>query len=163
MSPLKRGGPLRRSKHLKKKGPKSTLWDEFRAKKLRLDKRGRDELPCEDFRIGLPSCGGASSSPDLHHIVGREDAPSLYFASSNLVWLIRECHNAAHGRDSDSPSPEASDDAAGQVAQKTGDRKVLAVQSRPAQSSQRRTGTTVFSSVSHRYAPIVARKKEGVV
>ena len=55
-------------------------------------------IKCQDHKIGLPRCGIARepSKMDLHHIKGRNEAPDLYFDKSNLVWLTRDCHNAAH-------------------------------------------------------------------
>ena len=55
-------------------------------------------IRCEDHKMGLPACGIAREpqNMDLHHIKGRNEAPDLYFDRSNLVWLTRECHDAAH-------------------------------------------------------------------
>lgn len=92
---MKRGTPLKRSP-LKSKGPKSTLWDAFRAKKAVRDRDEEGLIKCQDWKIGLPRCGVAIPSPDLHHIEGRDKRPDLYFDEENLVWLIRGCHDAAH-------------------------------------------------------------------
>lgn len=94
---MKRGTPLKRSP-LKKKGPKSNLWDVFRAKKVARDRDEEGLIKCQDWKIGLPRCGVVIPSPDLHHIEGRDKAPGLYFDEENLVWLIRGCHDDAHNK-----------------------------------------------------------------
>lgn len=74
------------------------MWDAFRAKKFDREKNEEGLIRCQDTKLGLPHCGISRSSMDLHHIVGREAAPDLYFADENLVWLTRECHETAHKR-----------------------------------------------------------------
>lgn len=81
---------------IKKIGPKQKEWKEFRDQKLIRDRDEDKIIICEDYKIGLPHCFGSSDSPDLHHIVGRDTRPDLYFDESNLVWLMRECHRKAH-------------------------------------------------------------------
>lgn len=93
---LKRGW-LKRTP-IKRIGPKAKAWKEFRDAKLETDKINsqRDEIVCEDWKIGLPRCGKASANPDLHHVEGRDAAPNSYFFDKKLVWLVRECHDEAH-------------------------------------------------------------------
>jgi hypothetical protein len=94
---LKKTGSIKRSK-LKRVGHIATLWQQFRAKEARRVEDEEGLIKCQDHKMGLPRCGIArqSSDMDLHHIKGRNEAPSLYFDRSNLVWLTRECHNEAH-------------------------------------------------------------------
>lgn len=100
---MKRSGnlkrkPLKRGKPPKKKGRLTTLWESFRAKKLIRDRDEEGTIVCQDYLIGLPRCNERSDNPDLHHVVGRDTNPSLYFDDKNLVWLVRDCHEAAHKR-----------------------------------------------------------------
>lgn len=95
--PLKRGGNLKR-KPLKRRGHKTTMWQYFRDKKFAKDKDEEGLIRCQDTKLGLPHCGISRDKMDLHHIKGREEAPDLYFADSNLVWLTRECHREAHNQ-----------------------------------------------------------------
>src|SRR5687767_6271534 len=114
---LKRSGFLKQ-KPLNRKGPKATLWEQFRGKKLLRDLNGNETIVCQDYRIGLPRCGLSSPSPDLHHILGRDARPDLYFDDKNLVWLVRACHELSHSNTS-SPRTKAQDDAARQVGKAT--------------------------------------------
>lgn len=94
---MKRGTPLKRSP-LKSKGPKSTKWEKFRNEKAVRDRDEEGLIKCQDWKIELPRCGVAIPSPDLHHIEGRDKRPDLVFSESNLVWLIRSCHQLVHDR-----------------------------------------------------------------
>lgn len=164
---LPRSSSLRRSGHslkrgrLKKRGHKATMWDEFRGKKFNRDKDEDGLVKCQDYKIGLPACGIARLSPDmdLHHIEGREAAPSLYFAESNLVWLTRDCHNAAHGRNTISTSSEASHDQKRQVEETATSSKVLRVQGQSTSVGAGRPGPQVRHSVSHTDAEIVEQQE----
>ena len=71
-------------------------WRQFRNEKFDKDRDEEGLIKCQDFLVGLPRCYTARSTMDLHHLVGRESDPSRYFDHSNLVWLTRECHDAAH-------------------------------------------------------------------
>lgn len=75
-------------------------WRDFANQKAARDLDDDGLLRCEDYRLGLPRCGYARerSQMDLHHIVGRNVEPKLYFEESNLVWLTRQCHQAVHAR-----------------------------------------------------------------
>lgn len=55
---------------------------------------------CEDWKLGMPHCGVARlpENMDLHHSEGRDG--KLLTDKSKLVWLIRECHDAAHNSNS---------------------------------------------------------------
>ena len=93
---LKRSN-LKRSP-LKKVGPMQQKWQAYRNQTALNDQDEEGLIKCQDHKIGLPRCGIAreASKMDLHHIKGRNEAPDLYFDKSNLVWLTRDCHNAAH-------------------------------------------------------------------
>ena len=171
--PLKRG-QLSRGVYINKKGPLTTLWEEFRGKKLIRDRNGDGVIVCQDWKLGLPACGETSDSPDLHHIVGREAQPALYFVDSNLVWLVRGCHDAAHSQNTSSTSAEAEDDSERQVeerprpprpekAQTASSGSLPSVQGRLGEDYHRKSGRTVFSSIQHRNAEVLDRKKEGVL
>lgn len=172
-SPLKRG-PLPRGVYINRKGPMTTLWEEFRAKKLLRDQNGDGVIECQDWKLGLPPCGESSESPDLHHIEGREARPDLYFADSNLVWLLRGCHDAAHSQNTSGSVSEAEDDSLGQMeerprphrpeeAETASSRSLSPVQGRPSERDYRHVGRTVFSSVQRRNAEVVVRQKEGSI
>ena len=75
-------------------------WKKFRDEKFDRDKDEEGLIKCQDHTIGLPRCGIARPVMDLHHLVGRESDPTRCFDHSNLVWLTRECHNAAHNNHS---------------------------------------------------------------
>jgi hypothetical protein len=85
--------PLKRS-ILRATGQVSKAWKEFRNAKLIRDRAERDTIVCQDFLIGLAPCGTANSSPDLHHVFGREG--ELLFDETHMVWLTRKCHIEAH-------------------------------------------------------------------
>lgn len=155
--------PLPRGVSINKKGPLTTLWELFRDKKLVNERDENGEITCQDWKLGLPPCGESLPSPDLHHIVGREEAPSLYFHHPNLVWLTRKCHDAAHSRDSSKPRAKAQDDEERQMEATPQRDAILGLQGQPETRNQGRPGRTVFSSVQNRNAPLLARKKEGFV
>lgn len=73
-------------------GPKAKAWKEFRDAKFERDKDEDGLIECQCYKITIRPCGRYTPSPDLHHIIGRDDAPHLYFEESNLLWLTRECH-----------------------------------------------------------------------
>lgn len=87
--------PLKRSrKPIKQKSPRSLKYDDFRNLKAVKDRDEEGLLHCEDYKIGLPRCGIARPNLDLHHIKGRDG--DLLFDESQMAWLTRECHDAAH-------------------------------------------------------------------
>lgn len=92
-----RRGSLRRTP-LKRTGPKHDVWKAFRDEKAAKERDEEGLLYCQDYKIGLERCHIGRPELDLHHIIGREAEPKLYFEHSNLVWLTRECHDAAHNR-----------------------------------------------------------------
>jgi hypothetical protein len=161
MSQLKRGGSIKRSP-LKKKGPMATLWDDFRGKKLLRERNDEGVIECQDWKIGLPRCGVSVASPDLHHIIGREEAPALYFHHPNLVWLVRTCHDEAHLHPR-RPSTKASNDEERQMEATPQRDALLGIQRRPAQSNPGKPGTTIFSSVQNRNAEVLVKKSKGGV
>lgn len=154
-SALKRG-----KKWINQKGPKTTLWEDFRAKKANNDRNREGLIACEDWKIGLPPCGLSSGSPDLHHIFGREDRPDLYFAEPNLVWLIRACHDKAHDFYTAKSSTKAQDDAQRQVEATPQRDALLGVQGPAEPVGARQPRRTVYSSVQSRHAPILERNTE---
>lgn len=154
--------PLKRGKFINKKGPLTTLWEVFRDKKLLRERNEEGLIECQDWKIGLPRCGVSVPSPDLHHIVGREEAPGLYFHHPNLVWLIREtCHAAAHSRNSSKPRAKAQDDEERQMEATPQRDAILGVQGQSEKRSNGKLGRTVFSSVQNRNAEILARESKG--
>lgn len=110
----KRTNSLGRGKPLVRRGHRSTLWDAFSAK-VAEEERNAD---------GLIQCAGCKQffpRPDLHHKLGKNSYPELYFVRSNLTWLCRgpgsnECHAKAHSVSDRRPDvqqgqqPAASDD-----------------------------------------------------
>jgi hypothetical protein len=139
----------------------ATLWDQFRAKKFSREKSADGTIECQDWKVGLPRCRVKSVSPDLAHIKGREARPDLYFSDSNLVWLTRACHDILDGRDTDTTVRQAADDAKRRVEEAARSGKILGLQSRFAKTGQGHSGTKIYSSVSDRNAPILARKEKG--
>lgn len=160
-SGLIRRKPLPRGVTINKRGPLTTLWENFRAKKLVRDKNRDGVIVCQDWKLGLPTCGLESESPDLHHALGREARPDLYFTNSNLVWLVRECHDKAHNRNTPKPSPETSNDPERQVGPTTQRDALLAVQGQPNSVGARPTGRTIYSSVQNRNAGFMGRDEKG--
>lgn len=94
-NPLKRGGPI------KKRGSRTIAWEKTRAEKAQSDVNEEGLIPCEDYKLGLPRCGIARQPEDmdLHHSKGRDG--NLLTDKRWLVWLTRECHDAAHHPDTD--------------------------------------------------------------
>lgn len=162
-SGLIRRKPLPRGIYLNKKGPMATLWDAFRSKKLERDKDEDGLIACQDWKIGLRRCGQRSASPDLHHVEGREARPDLYFSNGNLVWLVRGCHDKAHNRNTNKPSPKASHDTARQVGATPQRDALLAVQGSTSSFGARPTGRTLYSSVQHRNAGVLERETKNPI
>lgn len=160
-SGLIRRKPLPGGIYLNKKGPMATMWDTFRGKKLERDKDEDGLITCQDWKIGLQRCGQRSTSPDLHHVEGREARPDLYFSDGNLVWLVRSCHDEAHDRNTNKSSSQASHDTARQVGAAPQRDALLAVQGSTSSFGARPTGRTVYSSVQSRNASVLEREKEG--
>lgn len=94
---LKRTSFLSSGKPIKS-GKKPVEWKKFRDQLAETERDDDGILYCEGHKIGLPRCGIGLPELDLHHVVGREVDPKLYFERSNLVWLTRSCHEKAHGR-----------------------------------------------------------------
>lgn len=91
--------PLKRSRRpIKQVSPRSIRYEDFRRLKLVKDRDEEGLIKCQDGLIGLPKCGVAIETPDLHHRKGRSG--DLLFDESHMVWLTRECHNLAHGIES---------------------------------------------------------------
>lgn len=94
---LRRSHGLKRTL-LKRRRKKAEKWAAYRNATAQnsLDEDGL--IRCEDHKMGLPACGIARepNQMDLHHVIGRNERPDLYFDRSNLVWLTRECHGEAH-------------------------------------------------------------------
>lgn len=89
--PLKRGS-------LNRRGPRAKSWEKCRAEVVAETEKDEDGLiRCEDYKLGLPRCNVARQPEDmdLHHSKGRDG--NLLTDKRYLVWLTRECHDAAHG------------------------------------------------------------------
>lgn len=91
---LRSSKPLSRGTPLKKRGPTAIAWEKFRNETFQKEADAEGLIKCQDWMIGLPKCGIARSSMDLHHVHGR--AGKLLFDRSKMVWLTRQCHEAAH-------------------------------------------------------------------
>lgn len=165
-STLTSGRRLKRGRPLKRIGPKAELWSKFRNAKFKKDSNVSGEITCQDYKLGLSKCGVSTSHVDLHHIIGREERPDLYFQEENLVWLTRDCHERAHQNaksnhsNTRSTRPQATYDPIRRVERPTRSIMVLPVQRRAEEPRTRRSGRTIYSSVSRRYAPVVEREKE---
>lgn len=81
---------------LRRRGPVAEAWKAFRDAELVRDRDEEGLIHCQDYLIGLPRCGVAIPSPDLHHTKGRSG--KLLFDKLNMVWLTRDCHDAAHNK-----------------------------------------------------------------
>lgn len=90
---IKAGKPLAKGR-LVKRGRLAKEWTEFRAAEFEKDKDEEGLIRCQDYKIGLPHCGVASSEMDLHHIEGRDG--KLLLDKTKMVWLTRGCHGKAH-------------------------------------------------------------------
>lgn len=95
---LKRKGFLRKTA-LNKIGPKTRHWQAFRKAYAEECRDEEGLIRTEPERVGLPREGISIPSPDLHHIIGRDERPDLYYDKSNLVWLTREQHQKVHDRE----------------------------------------------------------------
>lgn len=169
-SGLKRSYLKRSQKPIAQSSPRSIKYEDFRNLKAVKDRDQNGLLHCQDYLLGLPRCGAAAPSMDLHHTEGRNG--DLLFDESKMVWLIRSCHEAAHN--TSSSRTKAQDDTAGSLVQRPESRRsektptpqrdaILGLQSRPAQSNSGKLGRTVYSSVQNSHAPFVARKKESIL
>lgn len=158
---LKAGGMMKRSL-LKKKGPMANLWQIFRDKKFARDCDNEGLIECQDYKIDLPRCGrrGDTTRTDLHHLRGRDARPDLYFANSNLAWLARECHDAAHGGDSSRSRPEAENDTEGQMGEEARGGEVLSVQGRSTFRGEGSARADVLRQVQRGYASLMEREEE---
>lgn len=92
----KQGNSLKKKKALPKRGRLANEWEAYRNQRLVRDRDSEGLIRCQDTVVGLPHCGYKAASPDLHHIVGRDTDPTLYFDDNNCIWLIRSCHDEAH-------------------------------------------------------------------
>lgn len=95
MSLLRTKGFLKRTP-LKKRGAMSQKWTKFRNQYAEECRNEEGLIMTEPEKVGLPRERIAVISPDLHHIIGRNERPDLYFEKSNLVWLTREQHRKVH-------------------------------------------------------------------
>lgn len=86
--------PLKRKKYIPRFSPRSLKYEDFRKLKLLKDRNEVGLIQCQDYKIGLPACMKWMETPDLHHVKGRSG--DLLFDERHMVWLARECHNAAH-------------------------------------------------------------------
>lgn len=91
---LKRGRSLLRGTPLKRQGERGIGWRKFRNEQFEIDKDEEGLVRCQDYLIGLPKCGISRSEMDLHHTKGRSG--KLLYDRSKMVWLTRDCHEAAH-------------------------------------------------------------------
>lgn len=87
---------LSRNKPIRRKGSRTLAWEAFRKVKLESDRDEEGLIKCQDYKVGLPRCGIAIPSPDLHHIEGRDG--DLLLDESKMVWLVRACHETCHQR-----------------------------------------------------------------
>lgn len=93
---LKRSALKMNRKPIKRQSPRSIKYEDFRKLKAIKDRDEDGILHCQDWQIGLTRCGIGLPMLDLHHNEGR-DGP-LLFDESKMVWLTRECHDAAHNK-----------------------------------------------------------------
>lgn len=98
-SSFRAGTSMLRRTSLKAKGEKSKKWEQFRNAKAEKDRDDEGFLYCQDYLLGLPRCNAYGPSLDLHHIIGRDTRPDLVYVDSNLVWLVRECHEKVHAHE----------------------------------------------------------------
>lgn len=94
MSQLKRGKLRRGNRRIPQSSPRSIRYDDFRNLKLVKDRDEDGLIKCQDHLVGLPKCGIAIPTPDLHHTQGRSG--DLLFDESKMVWLTRACHQEVH-------------------------------------------------------------------
>lgn len=94
---LSRAGGLLKRSPIKKRGSRTIAWEKLRKEKAERDVDDEGLIRCQDHLLGLPRCGIARSPEqmDLHHSEGRDG--KLLLDESKLFWLIRTCHNTAHG------------------------------------------------------------------
>lgn len=164
MDPTQKSGltrkPLKKGKRwIKQQSPRSIKYQDFRNLKAVKDRDEEGLLHCQDYLIGLPRCGVALPSLDLHHSKGRNG--DLLFDERYLVWLVRTCHEAAHN--TSSPSTEAENDPQRPLEATPQRDAILGVQGRSAQSDNGDTGPEIYGSVQSMHANVVERKEEGVV
>ena len=76
----------------KRFGNVSEEWKKFRDAKYERD--GGETIRCECYKLGFKKCYQLGNN--LHHIVGRNEEPQLYYDENNLVWLSGEHHNMVH-------------------------------------------------------------------
>lgn len=88
---MKQGNAIKKT-ILKKSGKKEKEWKEFRDNKYERD--GAESIRCQIAHLGFSKCFNAGV--DLHHIVGRNEDPELYYDETNMVWLCRQCHEDVH-------------------------------------------------------------------
>lgn len=80
---------------IKRKGAKQTLWDAFSAKYAE-ECRQRSQDGLIRCQCGEPGCEERAYRPDLHHVIGKDEAPALYFHKPNLKWMVRLHHDKKH-------------------------------------------------------------------
>lgn len=114
----KRINRLGRGKPLVRSGHRSTLWDAFAGKVAARERDSNGLIACE-------GCQKLFLRPDLHHRLGKNSHPELYFVRSNLIWLCRgpgtnDCHAKAHSTDNRRPDLQQSQPApAGELSRET--------------------------------------------
>lgn len=156
---IRRGGPIKRSR-LKTRGPKAEAWKAFRDAKAKRDRDEEGFIKCQDWKIGLKPCRRWRQSPDLHHIINRDARPDLYFDETNLIWLVRECHDEAHNKDTDSSSSKTENDPSGPLEEAASDYTILGLQRRAAEGAQRDPGAEVYSEILGANARLLEHQKE---
>ena len=95
---LRHFSSLKRTSKIPREGKRTLDFKKLRKEKAERDKNEDGLILCEDWKIGIPKCGIARppANMDLHHIKGRDG--KLLLDESNLLWLTREHHEAAHHR-----------------------------------------------------------------
>lgn len=147
---------LRRGKPIKQQSPRSIKYEDFRKLKLVKDRDEEGLIHCQDHLIGLPACGIAIPTPDLHHTQGRDG--ELLFDEPKMVWLTRECHNTAHN--TRSSRAEAKDDPQRPLEATPQRDAILGVQGRSTQRDSRDTRPKIYGSVQSLHANVVVREEK---
>ena len=77
---------------IKKFGDAQGKWKKFRDAKYERD--GAESIRCQVEFFGFKKC--RSKAYHLHHIIGRNERPELYYDETNLLWLCSDCHDDIH-------------------------------------------------------------------
>lgn len=139
-----------------KKGPssRSIRYQDFRDLKAVKDRDEEGLLHCQDYLVGLPRCGIAHPSLDLHHTKGRNG--DLLFDESKMVWLTRSCHERAH-TDTSSTRTETKDDSQRPLETTPQRDAILGLQGRPETRGSRQTGSEVHHNLQSGNAGLLER------